>query len=112
MSYCVTRREKMTTRYDNPADFGAALTMIRLLRGWSQVEIARASRLSVGTVSRYETGARLPGRPMVDRIAGAAGVSVRLVDSLLDWIRSARAEMDGRPAVPAVLPKTGFPEPA
>lgn len=100
----------MTTRYDDPADFGVALTMIRLLRGWSQVEIARASRLSVGTVSRYETGVRMPGRPMVDRIAGAAGVSARLVDSLLDWIRSARAEMEGRPASPAVQPGTAAPE--
>lgn len=100
----------MTTRHDNPGDFGAALTMIRLLRGWGQVEIARASGLSVGTVSRYETGARMPGRPMVDRIAGAAGLSERLVDGLLDWIRAARAEIEGKRSVPPVLPRISFPE--
>lgn len=100
----------MTTRHDNPDDFGVALTMIRLLRGWGQVEIARASGLSVGTVSRYETGVRMPGRPMVDRIAGAAGLSASLVDSLLDWIRAARGEMEGKRSMPPVLPKTAFPE--
>lgn len=100
----------MTARHENPGDFGVALTMIRLLRGWGQVEIARASGLSVGTVSRYETGVRMPGRPMVDRIAGAAGLSERLVDGLLDWIRAARAEVEGKRAVPPVLPRISFPE--
>lgn len=100
----------MTARHENPGDFGVALTMIRLLRGWGQVEIARASGLSVGTVSRYETGVRMPGRPMVDRIAGAAGLSERLVDGLLEWIRAARAEIEGKRAVPPALPRIAFPE--
>lgn len=102
----------MTLRNDDPADFGVALTMIRLLRGWGQVEIARASGLSVGTVSRYETGARLPGRPAVDRIARAAGISGPLVDSLLDWIRAARSEIERKRALPPIVSKVLAPEPA
>src|SRR5690349_13219918 len=105
----------MTLRNDDPADYGVALTMIRLLRGWGQVEIARASGLSVGSVSRYETGARRPGRPTVDRIARAAGISGPLVDSLLDWIREARSEVEGKrtlPGLPPIVSRVLSPEPA
>lgn len=97
-------------RHDDRADFGVALAMIRLLRGWSQAEIAKASGLSVGTISRYESGARVPGRYTVDKIAAAAGISLPLVDSLLDWIRAAKAALRGTSA--AFPYPSGLPGPA
>jgi len=43
--------------------------------GWTQERLARVARVSLGTVSRLETGERMPSLLVANRIARALGVS-------------------------------------
>lgn len=57
------------------------LNRIRELRlamgreGWTQERLARVARVSLGTISRLETGERMPSLLVANRIAKALGVS-------------------------------------
>ncbi len=68
-----------------------AVAILRILRGWSQADLALATGLGASAVSRYESGAQRPSRPTFNRIATAVGVRPLLVRGLLTWIRAARS---------------------
>lgn len=52
---------------------GARLKQLRLRKGWSQEEFARAADTSVTNISRYERDRVKPGANMVARLAHALG---------------------------------------
>jgi transcriptional regulator with XRE-family HTH domain len=71
----------MIGRVDGQA-LGRAVRAIRLRRGWTQVELGLRAGVSPQTVSRLELGATATMRmELIDRVAGAVGVTVRLVPS-------------------------------
>lgn len=86
-------QEKMPDAIDraNKEDLMAAVTILRVLRGWSQADLAHATGLGASAVSRYESGAQKPSRPTFNRIAKAVGVRPLLIRDLLTWIRAARS---------------------
>lgn len=57
-----------------PPLLGLVLTLLRLLRGWSQKELAEAAGLSRGLLSEYETGSTELTRERLDTLA-----------ALLEW---------------------------
>jgi transcriptional regulator with XRE-family HTH domain len=80
-----------------PADSALVIVVLRSLRGWDQIDLARATGLSASSISRYENGERVPPRRSFDRIVAAVGVPDPMVDRLFAWIRSARAALAGSP---------------
>src|SRR5438132_6939555 len=72
---------------------GARVRALRQRKGWSQEQLAQATRLSPKTVSLAECGAKLPGTRTVSQLAEALHTSV---DFLLGGGRkSPRAAVSG-----------------
>lgn len=76
---------------DNPEDLKFAVVFLRLLRGWTQAELAEAAGLSASAISRYETGDIVPSREALEEIALAAGLPLRMLDRVFIWVGAARA---------------------
>jgi transcriptional regulator with XRE-family HTH domain len=55
--------------------FGLAVRIFRERRGWNQAQLARASTVDRGYISRIETGLVDPGLQVQRRLAEALGVS-------------------------------------
>jgi transcriptional regulator with XRE-family HTH domain len=51
------------------------VAQLRLLRGWSQKQLAAASGVAASSISDYERGASVPTRNTIDRLAAAAEIS-------------------------------------
>jgi len=62
----------------------------RLHRGWRQADLAYRSRLSVGDISKIETGRMRPYPSQVSRLAKALELSP---DELLDEVDEVGAEL-------------------
>jgi transcriptional regulator with XRE-family HTH domain len=65
------------------ADFGYVLRKHREARGLSQSKLAEAADFDHSYVSRLESGARMPTREAIDRLAEALGVTEIGHDQLL-----------------------------
>ncbi|MGI8678136.1 MAG: helix-turn-helix domain-containing protein [Jatrophihabitans sp.] len=61
-------------------ELSRAVRRLRVSRGWSQIELAKAAAMSQSTVARLEGGA-VPNLPMLKRLATAldAELVVRIV---------------------------------
>ncbi len=66
-----------------PPPLGLVLTILRLLRGWAQKDLAEATGLSRGLLSEYETGATLLTRERLDSLAATLGFLPEDVDVVL-----------------------------
>lgn len=86
----------------DPADLRLVVGFLRLLRKWTQEELAKASGVDRGGISDYELGAKAPTRKTLRRLAAAAGLPYRFVEILLPVFRAARLAAEG----------TSAPEPA
>lgn len=56
--------------------FGLAVRIFRERRGWNQAQLARASSVDRGYISRIETGSVDPGLQVQHRLADALGISL------------------------------------
>lgn len=75
----------------NSEDVKMVVIFLRLLRGWSQAELAEAVGLSVSAIWRYENeDVTNPGQ-MLDEIATAVGLPLRMLDRLFLWVGAARS---------------------
>jgi transcriptional regulator with XRE-family HTH domain len=83
------------TRHREPADMAIAILVLRTLRGWDQRAFAAAAGVSTSSICRYETGDIVPTPSTWARLLAAAGLPDLLVDSLFNWVRSARAALEG-----------------
>ncbi len=75
----------------DPEDVKAFIGFLRLLRGWTQAELAEALELSAGSISRYETGDIVPDRETLEDVAMAVGLPLRLLDRTFLCISAARS---------------------
>lgn len=55
--------------------FSSRLIQSRSMKGWSQLDLAKASEVAAAQVSRYEQGSNTPRPQVVARLANALGVS-------------------------------------
>jgi len=57
---------------------------LRLLRHWTQTDLAEACGMDRKTIGRYESGEIAPSREIVERLAAAAGVTSTRLKQLID----------------------------
>jgi uncharacterized protein len=57
---------------------GAALQEARLRAGLSQTELARRATVTQSVISAYESGARQPSLPVLERLVAATGLELEL----------------------------------
>ncbi len=81
-------------RRDNTEDAKVVVAFLRLLRGWTQTELAEAAGLSASAVSRYESGDIVPSREALEEIAVATGLPLRMLDRVFIWVGAARAAVE------------------
>ncbi len=89
----------------SPEDLKLLVQLIRVLRGWDQLELGAAAGLDDSTISRYERGLLMPPAPTLERLVAAAGFPMWMVDAVLvPVLRVAR-----RTKVGDALPAEGGP---
>jgi transcriptional regulator with XRE-family HTH domain len=64
-------------------DLKVLVTLLRRLHGWSQVEMAVRAAVHRSSVCLYESGAQVPLPATVEKLAGAAGVPMWVVEGVL-----------------------------
>jgi transcriptional regulator with XRE-family HTH domain len=74
------------------SDLGTALALLRIVRGWSQDELAKAAGLRGGTISDYERGKMVPGLATAKKLLAAEGYTWEAVDIAQDFILRLQAD--------------------
>lgn len=59
-------------------ELGRSVRELRERRGWSQMQVARASRMTQSAVARFEAGGTVPTLPVLERLAAALDVSLKV----------------------------------
>jgi transcriptional regulator with XRE-family HTH domain len=72
-------------------EIGHAITVLRVVRGWSQGELAHASRVAGSAISEYERGRKIPGLMTLRRLIEAMGYPLAAVDHTAAFIDSLKA---------------------
>ena len=90
------------------AELGTLLAVLRIVRGWNQEELARASGLRSGTISDYERGKMVPGLNTLQRLLGAMGYPLSALDQSRVFVDALRSgcpveELGEHPQGPAAL---------
>ncbi len=81
------------------ADSRVLVGFLRLLRDWTQRELATAAGLHRSTICRFEEGKETPSRASIERLAKVAGVPPWAIDEVvLPAIRLARRWSEGSAA--------------
>ena len=73
-------------------DLNVALIILRVVRGWNQDDLARASGVRNTAVSDYERGRKTPELKTLERLVAAMGYPLSAVDRARSFIVSLRAE--------------------
>ena len=80
------------------AELGMALTVLRIVRGWSQEDLAKASGIRNGSISDYERNRMMPGLKTLQRLMGAMGYPLALLENTQTFIDAVRADSPLPPA--------------
>jgi transcriptional regulator with XRE-family HTH domain len=75
-----------------PGDFSIALSILRISRGWSQDQVAKASGLTNSALSEYERGKKIPELKSVRKIVRALGYELSAIERTEEFLRELRAE--------------------
>lgn len=73
-------------------ELGVALMVLRIIRGWTQEELAKASGIRGSSISDYERGKMVPGLKTLQRLTAAMGYSVAALERVQSFIYSLRTE--------------------
>ena len=74
---------------------GLAIFLMRVVRGWSQTEMARAAGVTNSMLSEFERGRRNPARKTLERLSKASGVPLSSIDAILPALRSLQRAVEG-----------------
>jgi transcriptional regulator with XRE-family HTH domain len=93
-------------------ELSIVLTVLRVVRGWNQDDLARASGIRNTSLSDYERGRKVPELKTLRRLVAAMGYPLSAVDSAGAFIHSLRAAsmlagLAGTPAGPRDPPPSG-----
>src|SRR5436305_3758674 len=75
-----------------PGDFSVALSILRISRGWSQDQVAKASGITNSALSEYERGKKMPELKSVRKIVTALGYELSAIERTEDFLRELKAE--------------------
>lgn len=73
-------------------DLSRTLTILRISRGWSQDQVAKAAGLTNSALSEYERGRKTPELKNVRKIVAALGYRLSAIDRCEDFLEELRAE--------------------
>lgn len=73
-------------------ELGAALAVLRVVRGWSQQDLALASGVPASSISNYERAKTLPALRTLSRLVGAMGFPLAALDEAKTFIYSVRVQ--------------------
>jgi transcriptional regulator with XRE-family HTH domain len=73
-------------------DLGTVFTVLRIIRGMSQEELAQASGIRSSTISDYERGRMVPGLMSLQRLLEAMGYPFGAMDQARALISSLRPD--------------------
>ncbi|HET6484346.1 MAG TPA: helix-turn-helix transcriptional regulator [Actinoplanes sp.] len=59
-------------------ELGRSVRELRERRGWSQTQLAKESGMTQSAVARFEAGGTVPTLAVLERLAAALGVSLRV----------------------------------
>jgi transcriptional regulator with XRE-family HTH domain len=59
-------------------ELGRSVRELRERRGWSQTQLAKASGMTQSAVARFEAGGTVPTLAVLERLAAALDVSLRV----------------------------------
>ncbi|GIE32887.1 hypothetical protein Ait01nite_059320 [Actinoplanes italicus] len=59
-------------------ELGRSVRELRERRGWSQAQLARESGMTQSAVARFEAGGTVPTLPVLERLAAALDVTLRV----------------------------------
>jgi len=79
--------ERLPAQGMEPAVLGLLIVLLRSLRHWSQVELARASGVQRSQISAYELGKKTPRNRSLERLATAGGVPLGETLDALPFLR-------------------------
>ena len=67
-------------------DLGTALVLLRTIAGWTQEDLAHASRIRGSSISDYERGKIVPGLKTLRRLLNAEGFPLAALEQALTFI--------------------------
>lgn len=73
-------------------DFSLALSILRISRGWSQDQLAKAAGLTNSALSEYERGRKMPELRSLRKIVTALGYRLSAIERTEDFLRELKAE--------------------
>ena len=85
-------------------ELGIALMILRIVRGWTQEELARTAGLPNSSVSDYERGRKVPVLKNLNRLLSAMGYPLSALEQAQRFassLRSGQARAGDEPAVTA-----------
>lgn len=85
---------------NTPSQNSLALSMVRLLQGWSQRELAAASGVPGNLLSDYEKGRKPLSRERLEMLASTMGRTPEFIEHVFAFLRQSRvsAPVAGRPS--------------
>jgi transcriptional regulator with XRE-family HTH domain len=100
-------------------DLAVALSVLRVVRGWSQEDLAKASGIRVSSLSQYERSKKIPELVSLRKVVGAMGYPLSAIEEAQNFvyrIRQRRGEIgdeaSGASEVEAQIPELGAGAPA
>jgi len=84
-----------------------ALTVLRVVRGWNQDDLAKASGIRNSAVSDYERGRKVPELKTLERLVSAMGYPLSAIDQVRVFVEALRS---GRALFDSALPRRAAPE--
>ena len=76
-------------------DLAVTLSILRIIRRWSQSELAEAARVTNSAISDYERGKVDPQTQTLQKLVRALGLPLSALDQTQAFIQLVRAQMDG-----------------
>jgi len=80
-------------------DLNRSLAILRISRGWSQDQLARASGITNSALSEYERGKKVPELKSLRKLVSALGYSLSALELAEDFLRELQAgsHLEARP---------------
>jgi transcriptional regulator with XRE-family HTH domain len=79
-------------------DLAVTLSILRIIRRWSQSELAEAARVTNSAISDYERGKVDPQTQTLQKLVRALGLPLSALDQTQSFIQMIRVQMDAESA--------------
>jgi transcriptional regulator with XRE-family HTH domain len=73
-------------------ELNVALVIPRVVRGWTQDDLAKASGIPNSSVSDYERGKKVPSLKTLERLTAAMGFSIQSLQRTRRFVEAVRSE--------------------